>query len=208
MKTNDILLIMGAGGHGRVAADIALKMGTWQKVVFADDNDSIKTSMGLNVICRFEDTMEYIKNCDIFVALGDNKTRSKIQSSLEGNGAKIPVLIHPCSVISSDVKIGNGTVVMAGAVINCGTKIGKGCIVNTGTTIDHDNIIEDYVNISPGAHLAGAVNVGKFSWLGIGCIVSNNIKIAANCIAGAGCVVISDITEKGTYVGVPARRLV
>ena len=103
--------------------------------------------------------------------------------------------------------LGAGTVVMAGAVINCCTKIGKGCIINTGSTIDHDNLIEDYVHISPGAHLAGTVNVGRGTWLGIGSIVSNNINITGDCKIGAGTVVVMDITELGTYVGVPSRRL-
>ena len=53
---------------------------------------------------------------------------------------------------------------MAGVVINCCTRIGKGCIINTGSTIDHDNIIGDYVHISPGAHLAGTIKVGKGTW--------------------------------------------
>ena len=97
---------------------------------------------------------------------------------------------------------------MAGVVINCCTRIGKGCIINTGATIDHDNLIEDYVHISPGAHLAGTVKVGQGSWLGIGSVVSNNVNITSGCKVGAGAVVVKDITEPGTYVGVPVRRVV
>ena len=96
---------------------------------------------------------------------------------------------------------------MAGAVINCCTKIGKGCIINTGATIDHDNLIEDYVHISPGVHLAGTVKVGQGSWLGIGSVVSNNINITSGCKVGAGAVVVKDITEPGTYVGVPVTKI-
>ena len=87
------------------------------------------------------------------------------------------------------------------------TRIGKGCIINTGATVDHDNQIGDYVHISPGVHLAGTVNIGKGVWLGIGSIVSNNLHVADDCMIGVGAVVIKDITESGTYVGNPARRL-
>ena len=125
---------------------------------------------------------------------------------LEAEGASIPILIHPNAVIGEQVELESGTVVMAGAVINCCTKIGKGCIINTGATIDHDNSIEDYVHISPGAHLAGTVKVGQGSWLGIGSVVSNNVNITSGCKIGAGAVVVKDITEPGTYVGVPVRR--
>ena len=101
-----------------------------------------------------------IRDCDIFVGVGNNVIREKIQKKLEAEGASIPTLIHPNAVIGEQVKLASGTVVMAGVVINCCTKIGKGCIINTGATIDHDNLIEDYVHISPGAHLAGTVKVG------------------------------------------------
>ena len=204
---NDKLLIIGAGGHGKVIADIALKMNKWKSIAFLDDNQNIKSSMGIDIIGRISDAYSFIKDCDIFVAIGNNETREKIQNKLELEGAIIPVLIHPDAVIGEQVKLGNGTAVMAGAVINCCTMIGKGCIINTGATIDHDNAIEDFVHISPGAHTAGAVRIGNRTWLGMGCLVINNIDITSSCIVGAGSVIINNITEAGTYVGVPARKI-
>lgn len=202
----DRLLIIGAGGHGKVVADIALKMDRWDYIAFLDDNDDIKTSMGIEVIGKSADMFRYIKDYDIFVAIGNNETRKVIQEKLEVEGASIPVLIHPDAIIGEKVEINAGTVVMAGVVVNCCTIIGKGCIINTGATIDHDNLIEDYVHISPGVHTAGAVRIGKGTWLGIGSIVSNNITITSGCTIGAGAVVVKNIGKSGTYVGIPARR--
>ena len=202
----DRLLIIGASGHGKVVADIALKVNKWQSVAFLDDDELIKTSMGLEVIGKSEDAFRYIDDADIFVAVGNNSTREKNQGKLEVAGASIPVLIHPNAIIGEQVELGSGTVVMARVAINCCTRIGKGCIINTGATVDHDNEFEDYVHISPGVHTAGTVKVGKGTWLGIGSAVSNNVNITTNCIIGAGAVVVGDITETGTYVGVPARR--
>jgi sugar O-acyltransferase (sialic acid O-acetyltransferase NeuD family) len=201
------LLIIGASGHGKVVADIALKMGKWQNVYFSDDDKSIKSSMGLEVIGTSDDVVTLIDDYEMFVGIGNNATRQKIHEMLETFGASIPVLIHPNAIIGSQVDIGIGTVVMAGTIVNCSTKIGKGCIVNTGSTIDHDNNIEDFVHISPGAHLAGTVKVGKGSWLGIGSVVSNNINIINGCTVGAGSVVVKDISEPGVYVGTPAKKL-
>lgn len=203
----DKLIIIGASGHGKVVADIAIKMNKWQSIVFLDDDESIKMSMNIEVISAARDALKYIDDYDIFVGIGNNSTRERIQENLKTVGASIPVLVHPDAVIGEQVEIGSGTVVMAGAVINCCTKIGKGCIINTGATIDHDNIIEDYVHISPGANLAGTVRVGKGTWIGIGSVVSNNISIIDNCKIGAGAVVINNIDELGTYVGIPVRRL-
>jgi len=199
------LFIIGASGHGKVIADIAIKMNRWNDISFLDDNESTNTCMGLDVIGKSADAIKYKSEADIFVAVGNNATREKIQKKLEAEDVSIATLIHPNAVIGAEVELGVGTVVMAGVVINCCTNIGKGCIINTGSTIDHDNVIEDYVHISPGAHLAGTVKVGKGTWLGIGSVVSNNTNICSGCKIGAGAVVVKDITEPGTYVGVPAR---
>lgn len=201
------LLIIGASGHGRVLADIAIRMKKWKSIAYLDDNESIKSTMGIEIIGKSNDVYKYINDYDIFVGIGSNTIRQKIQEKLESMHANIPVLIHPSSVIGLNVEIKSGTSIMAGAVINCCSNIGKGCIINTGATIDHDNIIEDYVHISPGAHLAGSVRVGKGNWLGAGCIIINDKSIIAGCKLGAGAVVNRNITEVGTYVGVPARRI-
>lgn len=201
------LLIIGASGHGKVVADIALKMGKWREVAFLDDDRKIISSMGLEVIGGTNDIFTYKDEFEIFVGIGNNDIRQKLHYMLETVGASIPTLIHPNTVIGSEVEIGIGTAIMAGAVVNCCTTIGNGCIINTGSTIDHDNTIEDFVHISPGANLAGAVSVGRGSWLGIGSVISNNISITEGCKIGAGAVVVKDVTKQGVYVGVPVRRL-
>lgn len=204
---NNKLLIIGASGHGKVVADIAMKMNRWKYIGFLDDKESIKSSMGIDVVGKSSDAISYIEDYDIFVGIGNNQIREKIQKNLEAEGANIPALIHPNAIIGEQVEINSGTVIMAGVIINCCTRIGKGCIINTGVSIDHDNSLQNFVHLSPGVHLAGTVEVGQGSWLGIGSLVSNNVRISKGCILGAGSVVIKDITETGTYVGVPVRRL-
>lgn len=206
-RSKNKLLIIGASGHGRVVADIALKMNRWQQIAFLDDDETIKHSMGIDVIGKTMDAYKYISDYDLFVAIGNNITREKMQSQLQFEEAKIPILIHPSAILGEKVELGAGTVVMAGSVINCCSIIGEGCIVNTGAVIDHDNMIENYVHISPGVHLAGKVSIGKSSWIGIGVTICNDVSITSDCIVGAGAVVIRDITKAGTYVGVPVRRV-
>jgi sugar O-acyltransferase (sialic acid O-acetyltransferase NeuD family) len=207
MISKNKLLIIGASGHGRVVADIAIKMNRWQEIAFMDDDENIQSPMLIEIIGKSNDAFSYINDYDIFVAIGNNKTREKIQTQLEMAGANIPTLIHPNVIIGEKVEVGIGTVVMAGVVINCCSTIGVGCIVNTGAVIDHDNVIEDYVHISPGAQLAGTVHVSRGTWIGVGAVVSNNINITGDCVVGAGSVVIKNINESGIYVGVPAKKL-
>lgn len=202
----DKLIIIGASGHGKVVADIAIKMNNWKTIAFLDDKP-IKESMWLEVIGKVADAFVYRNEADFFVAIGNNVTREKMQTNLVDEGFSIVSLFHPSAVIGTDVQVGCGTVVMAGAVINSSSRIGNGCIINTSSSLDHDSIIEDYVHISPGVRVAGNVSICKSTWLGIGSIVNNNVNICSGCKVGAGAVVVKDITESGTYVGVPARRV-
>lgn len=194
------LIIIGASGHGKVVADIAVLSG-YKDIAFLDDDESIKNCAGWPVIGKSMDAPQG----DVFVAVGNAKARKKL-IKFYGN-AKQPVLIHPSAVIAKDVEIGKGSVVMAGAVINPGAKVGRGTIINTCSSVDHDCVIEDYVHVSVGAHLSGTVVIGEGTWVGAGATVSNNIRICGCCMIGAGAVVIKDIDRPGTYVGVPAKEI-
>ena len=194
------LIIIGASGHGKVVADIATLNG-YKDIVFLDNDPSIKECAGYPVLGS--DTMTAVLNGDVFIAVGNAETRKKLME--RENERTFPVLIHPNAVVAKDVKIGAGSVVMAGAVINPAARVGKGCIINTSSSVDHDCIIEDYCHISVGAHLSGTVVVGTGTWIGAGAIVSNNLCICAGCTIGAGAVLIKDIDVLGTYIGVPAK---
>ena len=201
------LLIIGAGGHGKVVADIALKMNQWDEICFLDDDKTKREVMGLKVIDSSSNVKSYLDDSDFFVAIGDNSTRKKVIEELLVEGIQLPTLLHPNAVIGQDVKIGQGTVIMAGVVINCCTEIGEGCIINTSSSIDHDNMIRDYVHISPGSNLAGSVKIGKETWVGTGSTVINNIEIYKKSIIGAGSLVIRDVKQEGTYIGTPLKKM-
>lgn len=199
------LVIIGASGHGKVVADIAAKMKKYGSIMFLDDDVSLKECLGFPVVGVTKDAERYIRECDVSVAIGNAEIRQRIQESLFDKGASIPILIHPNTVVGSNVCIGDGTVIMAGVIINPGSHIGKGCILNTGSSIDHDCIIGDYAHVSVGVHLAGTVRIGARAWVGIGAVVSNNLQVADDCKIGAGAVVIRDIEKACTVVGNPAK---
>lgn len=190
------LLIIGASGHGKVCADIAERMGLWDEIVFADDNPP--TEFPFPIIGKTDVTWDE----DCFVGIGDAEIRKKLSY-----GRKLVTLIHPAATIGSRVSIGEGSVVMAGAVVNPDSIIGTGAIINTGSSVDHDCRVADYAHISVGAHLGGTASIGESTWIGAGAIVINNVSVCAGCMIGAGAVIISDISDKGTYVGVPAKRI-
>jgi len=190
------LAIIGAGGHGRVIADIAELCG-YENILFFDDKDLPGLTGSV------QDVQHYLNTSDVFVAIGNNEIRKMMTERL---GKKPAILIHPNAVIAHDVTIGNGVAVMAGAVINPGARICDGVIINTCCSVDHDCVVGAYSHISVGAHLAGAVCVGEGAFICAGATVINNTSICDNAVIGAGAVVVKDITEAGTYIGVPARK--
>lgn len=196
------LFIIGAGGHGKVVADNALKNG-YTNVCFIDDRATGKC-MGFPIVGTSAD-IEKLNDgkTDFIIGIGNNAVRKKIAEKFDVNWVS---LIHPSAQIAVNVTVGKGTVVMAGAVINACATVGKHCIINTHAVIEHDNIIEDYVHISPNAALGGTVRIGEQTHIGIGATVINNIDICSNCIIGAGASVVKNITESGTYIGVPVRK--
>lgn len=194
------LIIIGASGHGKVVADIA-KLNGYTDIVFIDDDESVKDCNGYPVIGKTDD----IPDGDLFVAVGNPEARERIMEQYKGR--YFPILIHPNATIAKGVNIGNGTVIMAGAVINPCTKIGEGCIVNTCSSVDHDCSIEDYVHVAVGAHVCGTVNVGKRTWIGAGSTIINNLRVCSDCLIGAGAVVTVDLKTSGKYVGVPAKEI-
>lgn len=196
------LAIIGASGHGKVVADIARKNG-YTEIVFLDDNENIHECGGYPVIGKSSEVRTI--DADVIIGIGNAGVRKQIQESVPEE--KLVTLIHPDAVVAEDAVIGAGTVVMAGAVINPGARIGKGCIINTCSSVDHDCKVGDYVHISVGSHLCGTVTVGAGAWIGAGATIINNVDICPDCMIGAGAVVISDILQNGTYVGVPAKRV-
>ncbi len=195
------LIIIGASGHGKVVADIAILNG-YNEIMFLDDNPNISECAGFRVIGTASMAAEF--DGDLFIAVGNGNVRKHLMDV--NSNRYFPILVHPDAVIAKDTTIGDGTVIMAGAVINPSVKMGRGCIINTCASVDHDCEIGDFVHIAVGSHLSGTVKVGNETWIGAGVTVSNNVNICGRCMIGAGAVVIKNIEEKGTYIGVPAKK--
>lgn len=200
------LAVLGASGHGKVIADMAECCG-WEAVVFFDD---AWPSLSLNGHWTVEgDSQALVERLSSFagviVAIGNNAVRAEKLRWLSDMSAPLVTLVHPSAVISRYAELGIGTVVMPGVVVNVSSRIGDGVILNTGCSIDHDCVIGSHAHISPGARLAGGVQVGEQSWVGIGTAVKQLVKIGQRVTVGAGAVVVTDLPDDITALGVPAR---
>lgn len=194
------LRIIGAGGHGRVLADIAQAMG-YSDIAFLDAAFPDLSRSGVwDVIgtpADIDDGAEYA------LGIGHNQTRIRLLGSFPSD---LVTLIHPSAIVSPHAEIGAGSVICAGALIGAFSRIGQGCIVNTGASVDHDCVLSDGVHISPGVSLGGGVFVGPRTWVGIGAVVREYKSIGSDVMVGAGAAVTRDVADGARMGGVPAKE--
>lgn len=159
------LLIVGAGGHGKVIADSAFEMHRWERIAFVDDKfPELQEVLDWPVIGHIGDTCNFREAYpEAIVAVGDNRLRMKIIHRMIAEGFEMPVVIHPRAAVSRFAVLAMGTFVMNQAAVNANAIIGKGCIVNTGATIGHDCVLHEYVHVGPGASIGGETSIGAGS---------------------------------------------
>lgn len=185
------MYLYGASGHAKVIIDILCLRGTPVEGLI-DDNLAINELLGYKVYHSSEGLAPLI------ISIGDNRTRSRIAERLN---CEYGVAIAPSAIVSSEVEISDGCVVMHGGILQPDVFIGRHCIINTGASIDHESVLEDFVHISPGCHLCGNVHVGEGTWVGAGSIIIPGVRIGKWSVIGAGSVVCKDIPDGVLAVG-------
>lgn len=201
------IAIYGAGGFGRetrlLIQQINESAPKWEFIGFFDDNKKVKVLGGISKL------NEYSSPISIVVAIADSKVRKKVVNSIANKNISFATLIHPTVIYDEEhVEISEGSIITALSVFTTNISIGKHNIINLATTIGHDIITGNYCSIMPGVHLSGAVTVDEGVLIGTGARILQKLTLGAWSKVGAGAVVINDVNEKTTVVGVPAKELV
>jgi sugar O-acyltransferase (sialic acid O-acetyltransferase NeuD family) len=209
---NDPLFILGTGGHAHDIAEIASVLGR-RPVFVTRDADERRAWSGIDEIV-LEDEVVSRRGAEFAIGIGDNQLRARV--------AATHAQLHFPALIHSDSSFGRaqravlaeqtGTIVFAGVRFTSGISVGAFCTFNLNTTVSHDCDIGDFVNLSPGAHVAGNVRIGSRAWIGLGAVVNQGnagrkVEIGANTVIGSGAVVLGDCAADSVYVGVPARKI-
>lgn len=202
------LALLGASGHGKVVADVALAAG-WQSVMFFDDAwPGVSVNRHWPVVGDTAALLGRVSEFDgVLVAIGNGAVRWRKQQVLQEAGARLATVVHPRAWVSPFALLGAGTVVMVGAVVNVDAVVGDACIINTGATVDHDCELAHAVHIGPGANVSGNVTVGACSWVGVGSTIRQGTGIGVETTVGAGAVVVRPVLDRLTVVGCPAAPL-
>ncbi|NEW04730.1 acetyltransferase [Paenibacillus sp. SYP-B3998] len=203
------LILIGGGGHGKVVLDVMTAQGVYVLAGVGDDRFShtfLQHGVPHGPITDMIKLLEY-DEFSLLIAIGSNRSRHAVEQRIGVAKAKYATLIHPKAVIGSGVTVGEGSVIMPGAIINCGAHIGRHCIINTGSIIEHENVIGDFVHLSPTAALGGDVAIEDGAHIGMGAKVIEGRRIGSWSTLGAGAVAITDIPQLCTAVGVPAKPI-
>lgn len=186
------MYLYGASGHAKVIIDLLTSQGVEPKGLI-DDNASLTELLGYPI------SHDVTGLNPLIVSIGDNKVRKMVVEKLSGH--EFGNAWHSSSVISPNSKIGEGTVVMQGAIIQSDATVGKHCIINTGASVDHDCRVDDFVHLSPQSILCGNVSIGEGTWVGAGAVVIPGVKIGKWSIIAAGSVVTKDIPDYSLAAG-------
>jgi UDP-perosamine 4-acetyltransferase len=205
-RSSDLwVVVIGNGGHSRSCVDAWSTTSSLQPIGCTGPNPSEVSEIPyLGTDDALPDLLAQGHN-HAFVALGSSRARERCIRHAVGLGFTAHTLVADSAQIARTARIGNGSAVLRGAIVGAFTEIGQGAIINTGASIDHNCVIGPYCHIGPGTHLAGNVEIGSHTMLGVGVSVVPGIKIGAGATIGAGAVVISDVADGQTVVGVPAR---
>jgi len=204
------LLVFGAGGHGKVVADVARSAG-WELAGFVDDaperDGTAIWGLPVRSLARLQREAPELAGAAFALGVGDNGARGRCHARLRQAGLTVVSLVHASATVAPTAVLGEGTVVMAKAAVNPDARLGLGCIVNTGAVVEHDCLLGDYVHLSPTAALGGGVTIGPRAHLGLGAVALPGLRVGADARVGAGAAAIRDVADGDTVVGVPARPI-
>ena len=192
------MVLYGAGGHAKVVIDILESDGIKIDYI-VDDNPRIKE------LCGYKVRRDVRRYDEVIVAIGSSKLRKDVVDRLSVR--KYLTAVDSSATVSARASIGDGSVVMQGAVIQSDTKIGHHCIINTSASVDHDCEIGDFVHVAPHAAVLGGVKIGSGAMIGAGAVIRQNLRVGVGAVVGAGAVVVEDVPDNAVVVGVPAKEL-
>ncbi len=206
------LVILGAGGHGKVCAEIAAATGRFGSIAFSDDHIH-RTTRVLDWRVEFHDEdldARALPGIECIVGVGQTglgADRERIYEWLVRHGLAATTLISPSAHVSSSSSIGAGTVIGNMALVQASAVVGENCIVNSQALVEHDCRVGRHVHLSTGSILNGGSSVGDRCLIGSGAVVNHGVEICADTVVGSGAVVVARIELPGVYAGVPAARL-
>jgi sugar O-acyltransferase (sialic acid O-acetyltransferase NeuD family) len=185
------LILIGAGGHAHSCIDVIEHLGVFKIAGLIGTEEELQNEcMGYRIIGTDSDLPELAKRYEhALITVGQiesARVRQRIYDQALALGFKFPCIISPRAYVSPYAVVGDGTIVMHGAIVNANAKVGNNCIINTKALIEHDATVADHCHISTGAIINGAASVGSGSFVGSGSVIKQGITLGSRCVVGMG----------------------
>ena len=182
----------------------------WQILGFLDDNQELqnKTINGFPILGGISWLTERQgEGVKCVCAIGDTTTRKKVVDKITKGGGQFCQAIHPTVIASETVEIGEGVIICAGTILTVNLSIAHHCIINLNCTIGHDAVIEEFCTLNPTASVNGRDHLEEGVYIGSGATLIEGVRIGRWSTIGAGAVVVEDIPSGVVAVGVPAKSI-
>ena len=205
------IVIIGAGGFGREVEWLIERINennpTWELIGYVDDNVEIGKKVGNSkVICNTKELLSH-SDLSVAIAIGNSKIREKMFDKIKSNTRlSFPNLIDP-TVICGNNKFGMGNIICARTILTVNIELGDFNIINLNCTLGHDDIIHNFITIYPNVNVSGNVTIENRVEIGTGTQIIQQKNICSDVVIGASAFIVKDITETGTYIGIPAKKL-
>ena len=198
--TKPSVILIGAGGHARACIDVIEHLDTFDIAGLIGNEEELQHEcLGYRVIATDSDFPKLAKQYQYaLITVGQIESalvRQRLYDQALAIGFKLPTIISPTAHVSRYAEVGDGTIVMHGAIVNAGARVGNNCIVNTNALIEHDATVADHCHISTGVIVNGDVSIGFGSFVGSGSVIKQGITLGSRCVIGMGLAVRHDHAE-------------
>lgn len=204
------LYIIGAGSvGGHLAMNLEAYDASYQMAGFLDDdpNKIGTTFCGYPVLAPVSKLLE-MENAAVVIGIAFPRIKEKVYHLLAPNKTLLfPTFVSPSAWISKGVKIGDGSIIYPGCSINYGTEVGDFVVMNMNCAIGHDCRLGDFSSYAPGVNLGGHTKIGRAVDIGIGATTRQFVQVGDEAVVGGQCMVIRDVPDGQTIVGVPGKAL-
>lgn len=211
----DLLVVIGAGGHGREMADVALAVNAsapqpvWDVLGFVDDGSPEvellhrRNARHLGTTTDLDD----LAGAYFVVGVGTPQPRRLLAGAAERAGLEAATLVHPAATMGVDVELAPGCIVCSHASLTTNVRLGRHTHVSLNASVAHDARLGDFVTVLPGARVSGNVVLEDDVYVGTNAAIIQGVRVGRGAVIGAGAVVIRDVEPGATVAGVPARTI-
>lgn len=208
MRTEDPIVLFGAGGHAKVVFDaLRASVHDLSGLLVVDEDPGLRGQDFLGLPIAPGAACAGLGKFRFHVAIGRNDVRRAVSERLAGRGGAALSVVHPGALVSPLARHEPGTFLAAGCILAPDSSVARGVIVNHGAIVDHDCTVGAYSHIAPNVTLGGKVSIGAGVLVGAGAVVLPGVSIGDGAVVGAGAVVTRDVAAYETVAGVPGRTL-